>query len=139
MFGQHWLQLIALALIALLVFGPKRMIEMGSSMGKALREFRESTKDLNMSSLLSGESSDESPSALSRMSQVSQTLRGEDTATTPPAAVATPAATSVAPHVAEASVSSASATHTVPVVPVMTNTAPAPTTPNAFVVESTIE
>lgn len=42
----HWPELLAVLLIGLLVFGPKRMIEMGSSLGKAVREMRESLKDL---------------------------------------------------------------------------------------------
>jgi len=55
----HWLEIIGLLLLALLVFGPKRMVEMGSSLGKMFREFRESTKDLNLSQMLSGTESDD--------------------------------------------------------------------------------
>lgn len=76
MFG-HWFEIMGIALLALLVFGPKRMIEMGSSFGKALRELRESTKDLNISNLVTGLTNDEpssEPTALSRLSQFSQTL-----------------------------------------------------------------
>jgi TatA/E family protein of Tat protein translocase len=50
----HWLQIIGLLLLALLVFGPKRMVEMGSALGKAVKDFRESTKDISWSNLLSG-------------------------------------------------------------------------------------
>jgi len=50
----HWLQIIGLLMLALLVFGPKRMVEMGSALGKAFRDFRESTKDISWSNLLSG-------------------------------------------------------------------------------------
>jgi sec-independent protein translocase protein TatA len=52
MFG-HWLQILGLLLLALLVFGPKRMVQMGSSLGKAVKEFRDSTKDFSWSNLLS--------------------------------------------------------------------------------------
>src|SRR5690348_11662226 len=55
----HWLEIIGLLLLALLVFGPKRMVEMGSSLGKMFKEFRESTKDLNLSQMLSGTGSDD--------------------------------------------------------------------------------
>ncbi len=55
----HWLEIIGLLLLALLVFGPKRMVEMGSSLGKMFSEFRESTKDLNLSQMLSGTESDD--------------------------------------------------------------------------------
>ena len=35
-------ELLLLGLVALLVFGPKRLPEMGRSMGRGLREFKES-------------------------------------------------------------------------------------------------
>lgn len=54
MFG-HWLQILFLLGLALLVFGPKRVIEMGSAAGKAWKEFRESTKDINLANLLNTE------------------------------------------------------------------------------------
>ena len=56
---SHWLEIIGLLLLALLVFGPKRMVEMGSSLGKMFKEFRDSTKDLNLSQMLSGTESDD--------------------------------------------------------------------------------
>jgi len=56
---SHWLEIIGLLLLALLVFGPKRMVDMGSSLGKMFSEFRESTKDLNLSQMLSGTESDD--------------------------------------------------------------------------------
>lgn len=59
----HWLQIIGLLLLALLVFGPKRMVEMGSSLGKAFKEFRNSTKDLNFSQMFSGSDDDDEPPA----------------------------------------------------------------------------
>ena len=59
----HWLEIIVLLLLALLVFGPKRMVSMGSSLGKAFREFRESTKDLNFSQMFTGLDSDEDTSS----------------------------------------------------------------------------
>lgn len=85
MFG-HLPEIILLAAIGLLVFGPKRIIEMGSSLGKALREFQQATKDMNLSNLLTGEndtSRSSNPSTLSRLSQISQSLSGETTPTTP--------------------------------------------------------
>jgi Sec-independent protein translocase protein TatA len=75
LFG-HWLQLLGLMLLGLLIFGPRRMIEMGSAFGKAFREFREATKELSWPGL--GESQEATPpaSTLSRLSQISQTLGG---------------------------------------------------------------
>jgi sec-independent protein translocase protein TatA len=60
MFGlSHLPEILALLVVALLVFGPKRMIEMGSSFGKMFRELREATRDMNWSNMLSG--NDEPP------------------------------------------------------------------------------
>jgi TatA/E family protein of Tat protein translocase len=56
MFG-HIPEVLAVLLIGLLVFGPKRVIEMGSQLGKVVRELRQSTKDLSWSSLLSTDDS----------------------------------------------------------------------------------
>jgi sec-independent protein translocase protein TatA len=54
----HLPEILLICLVALVILGPKRMIDMGSALGRALRELREATKDLNWSSLLdSGESS----------------------------------------------------------------------------------
>ena len=50
--------LIVILIVALLVFGPKRLPEIGRSLGKGMREFKES---------ISGESRDEDePRALPR-------------------------------------------------------------------------
>ncbi len=70
----HWLEIIGLLLLALLVFGPKRLVEMGSSLGKAFREFRESTKDLNLSQMFSGtDDDDETPSHITPITPVAPT------------------------------------------------------------------
>lgn len=70
----HWVEIIGLLLLALLVFGPKRMVEMGSSLGKAFKEFRESTKDLNLSQMLSGnDTSDDTPSRITPLTPVAPT------------------------------------------------------------------
>jgi len=69
---SHWLEIIGLLLLALLVFGPKRMVEMGSSLGKMFKEFRESTKDLNLSQMFSGsaESDDDDDVVASRVTPI---------------------------------------------------------------------
>jgi sec-independent protein translocase protein TatA len=38
--GGHGIELIVVIVIALLVFGPKRLPEMGSAIGKSITEFR---------------------------------------------------------------------------------------------------
>jgi sec-independent protein translocase protein TatA len=49
-FGIGATEIIILLLVALLVFGPKRLPEMGRSLGKGMREFKDS---------ISGKDSDE--------------------------------------------------------------------------------
>ncbi len=44
MFSDHWIYLLILLLIALVVFGPKRLPELGQSLGKAINEFRSATQ-----------------------------------------------------------------------------------------------
>jgi len=47
MFGiGHFPELLALAVVALLVFGPKRLPEMGNAVGKTIREFQKSMKEI---------------------------------------------------------------------------------------------
>lgn len=46
MFSFHWPELIALLLVALIVFGPKRLPEIGGALGKGIKEFRKSTSDV---------------------------------------------------------------------------------------------
>jgi sec-independent protein translocase protein TatA len=43
---QHWYVLIILAVIALIIFGPKRLPELGESLGKAIKEFRKATTEM---------------------------------------------------------------------------------------------
>ena len=47
-------ELIVLAIVLLLIFGPKRLPEIGKSMGKGMREFKES---------VSGMTGDDTPAA----------------------------------------------------------------------------
>ncbi len=44
--GFHWYDLLPLAVLALLIFGPKRLPEMGSSIGKTIREFQKSMREV---------------------------------------------------------------------------------------------
>jgi sec-independent protein translocase protein TatA len=41
-FGIAWWEILLILLLVLLVFGPKRLPEMGRSLGKGFREFKES-------------------------------------------------------------------------------------------------
>ncbi len=47
MFGPiGWPEIIVVLIIALLLFGAKRLPEIGRSMGKAIKEFKKSFKDV---------------------------------------------------------------------------------------------
>ena len=47
MFGLHWPELVAVVVIGLLFFGPKRLPEIGASVGKTIKEFQKSMKEVN--------------------------------------------------------------------------------------------
>jgi len=50
MFGRIGVpELLLILVVVLLIFGPKRLPEMGKSIGKGLREFRNATKDFQKS------------------------------------------------------------------------------------------
>lgn len=45
MFGLGWLEIGIIASAAILIFGPKKIPELGSSLGKTLRGFKEELKN----------------------------------------------------------------------------------------------
>lgn len=45
-FGAHWWDFLPLVLIALLIWGPKKLPEMGSSIGKTIKEFQKSMREV---------------------------------------------------------------------------------------------
>ncbi len=45
-FGIQPIHIIIIAIVALLLFGPSRLPEMGRSLGKALNEFRRGTREM---------------------------------------------------------------------------------------------
>lgn len=46
MFGFHWPELIVLLGVALVIFGPKRLPEIGGALGKGIKEFKKGTTEL---------------------------------------------------------------------------------------------
>jgi sec-independent protein translocase protein TatA len=40
--GIHWTELVVVAFVALLIFGPKRLPEIGGAVGRTYREFKKS-------------------------------------------------------------------------------------------------
>ncbi|NJM68710.1 MAG: twin-arginine translocase TatA/TatE family subunit [Scytonema sp. RU_4_4] len=45
MFGLGWTEVGVIVLVALLIFGPKKIPELGSALGKTLRGFKEELKN----------------------------------------------------------------------------------------------
>jgi sec-independent protein translocase protein TatA len=43
--GFHWPELIIITAVALLIFGPKRLPEIGSAIGKTYKEFKKSLSE----------------------------------------------------------------------------------------------
>ena len=43
--GIHWTELLIISVVALLIFGPKRLPEMGSAIGKTYKEFKKSLSE----------------------------------------------------------------------------------------------
>ncbi|HIK15861.1 MAG TPA: twin-arginine translocase TatA/TatE family subunit [Leptolyngbyaceae cyanobacterium M33_DOE_097] len=41
MFGLGWTEVAIIALVAILIFGPKKIPELGSTLGKTLRGFKD--------------------------------------------------------------------------------------------------
>lgn len=44
MLGDHWVYIVLVLLVALVIFGPKRLPELGHALGRALSEFRRATQ-----------------------------------------------------------------------------------------------
>ncbi|MBU7586396.1 MAG: twin-arginine translocase TatA/TatE family subunit [Nostoc sp. TH1S01] len=47
MFGLGWPEVGVIAIVALLIFGPKKIPELGNALGKTLRGFKEELNNTN--------------------------------------------------------------------------------------------
>lgn len=74
MFFGHMTEVLGLLVLGLLIFGPKRMIELGGQLGKAWRETRDAMKAMNWNPLGDDEqkSSGFSQTPLGKFSQLAQ-------------------------------------------------------------------
>jgi sec-independent protein translocase protein TatA len=61
-FGFHGLDLVVILVIALLIFGPKKLPEMGAAIGKSIKEFQKGMKEITSPK---EEEETKAPSALS--------------------------------------------------------------------------
>lgn len=44
MFGLGWPEVVIIAIVAIVIFGPKKIPELGNALGKTLRGFKEELK-----------------------------------------------------------------------------------------------
>jgi len=61
--GIHWTELLIISVVALLIFGPKRLPEMGSAIGRTYKEFKNSLREVTESSTTEIATSAEATSA----------------------------------------------------------------------------
>ena len=61
MFGGHIWELAIILGLALVVFGPKRLPEIGGALGKGIREFKSSTSELSASVMGSHDAPTQTP------------------------------------------------------------------------------
>jgi sec-independent protein translocase protein TatA len=76
------LEIAVVLIIVLIIFGPKRLPELGKSVGHGIREFKNS---------ISGESDKDSPEEKQRELQASQQVQASQPQPPPPAAAQSPA------------------------------------------------
>lgn len=104
---EHLPLLLGLLVVGLIIFGPKKMIEMAGRLGQMLRELQAAVKEMNWNVLGEDAPPNATPTALSKLSQFAQNLTAPDT--TPPAPPS-PAAVAESPAAEEAATSEQSAT-----------------------------
>ncbi|MDE2179985.1 MAG: TatA/E family twin arginine-targeting protein translocase [candidate division NC10 bacterium] len=69
MFGLGMPELIVIFVIALLVFGPKKLPEIGRSLGRSLAEFKRASEELKEGLVAELSAEEEKPSAASQQKQ----------------------------------------------------------------------
>jgi sec-independent protein translocase protein TatB len=97
MFGIGMPELILIAVVALIVLGPKRLPDLAKSMGRAVREFKKATSELKETLQVDSELSEVKKAFTEFQSDVNKTIQQEVERPDPPAAGAeVPAAGTVA-------------------------------------------
>jgi sec-independent protein translocase protein TatA len=92
-FGFHWYDLLAIVLIGLLFLGPKRLPEMGSAIGKTIKEFQKSMHEVTAPK--ADESALSAPVALTSTPQLPASVAAQPIAQPLPNAAPTASAASV--------------------------------------------
>ncbi len=85
MFGIGMPEFILIAVVALIVFGPKKLPELAKSMGRAVREFRKATTELKETMQVDSELSEVKKAFTDLHSEVNTAVRKEAEAPAGPA------------------------------------------------------
>jgi sec-independent protein translocase protein TatB len=78
MFGIGMPELILIAVVALIVLGPKKLPDLAKSLGRALREFRKATSELKETLQVDSEFSEVKKAFTDFHADVNKTIRDED-------------------------------------------------------------
>jgi len=103
MFGIGMPELILIAVVALIVLGPKKLPDLAKSMGRAVREFKKATSELKETFQVDSEFTEAKKAFEEFHSEVDKAIRSEadrpekPAAATPPTPPAVPAAPAGAP------------------------------------------
>jgi sec-independent protein translocase protein TatA len=81
----HWYILLILAAIALIIFGPQRLPELGAGLGKAIREFRKGASEMSESLKEEAAKPAEAPTATGTTYPPAESAVETSTPATPPA------------------------------------------------------
>jgi sec-independent protein translocase protein TatA len=76
--GFHPIELLAILVVALLVFGPKKLPEMGSAIGKSIKEFKK-----GMNELTEGKDDDSTPFSAEKLAAIERELASKRAAEVP--------------------------------------------------------
>ena len=85
MFGIGMPELILIAVVALIVLGPKKLPDLAKSLGRAVREFRKATSELKETLQVDGEFSEVKKAFDDFHADVNKTIQPEAETGTPPA------------------------------------------------------
>jgi len=91
MFGIGMPELILIAVVALIVLGPKKLPDLAKSLGRAVREFRKATSELKETLQVDGEFSEVKKAFSDFHSDVNQTIQSETKTEAPTAGQASSA------------------------------------------------
>jgi sec-independent protein translocase protein TatB len=102
MFGIGMPELILIAVVALIVLGPKRLPDLAQSMGRAMREFKKATSELKETLQVDSEFSEVKKAFTEFESDVNKSIQAEAGGADTPAVSAAPDAVAAAPAIAPA-------------------------------------